>query len=141
MQLEVKMPQNRGNNVLRSKQTRNNVPPNIFRGFEVFRWVWLPFWRPNHSIKVNWGVFRGYKVTSKVCFAYLECKRQQDRYVWCIYKFKCHETVERKYLVTSKQQRRYRCGFYTLKCLRKGNNGGSRRCKQTSKVQWMYLAF
>ena len=38
------------------------------------------FWRPNHSMKVNWDVWRDYKETSKVSFVYLECKLQQDKY-------------------------------------------------------------
>ena len=99
------------------------------------------FWRWNHSIKVNWNVFRGSKQTSKVCFVYLECKLSQDRYVWCIYKSKCHKTVERRYLATSQKQTRYRWSFQTLNCFRKSNNGGWRCCKQISKVQCMYLAF
>ena len=47
----------------------------------------------------------------KACLVYLKCKTQQDRYVWCIYKFKCHKTVQRRYLVTSKQQTKHRWCF------------------------------
>ena len=49
-------------------------------------------------MKGKWDVFSGYKQTSKVCFMYLECKLQQDKYGWCIYKLKCHKMVERRYL-------------------------------------------
>ena len=88
-----------------------------------------------------WDVFRGCKQTSKVCYLDLECKLQQDSTVWCIYKFKGYKTVQRRYLATSKQQTRYQWCFETLKCWGKGNNGGFRSCKQTSKVQFKYLAF
>ena len=135
------MSQNRRNNVLRSKQRRNNVPPNIFRGFELRTRVGLMFRRSNHSMKINWDVFRCYKLTSKVFFVYLECKLQQDRYVWCIYKSRCHKTVQRRYLATSKEIIRYGWYFYKLNCLRKGNNGSFRHSKQKSKVQSNYLAF
>ena len=33
-------------------------------------------------MKVKWEAFRGYKQTSKVCFVYLECKLQEDSYVF-----------------------------------------------------------
>ena len=141
MQLHVKMPQNSRNNAFSSKQTTNKVLPNIFRCFEIRIRVWLMFWTANHSMKGKCDVFRGYKETSKVCFLYLECKVQEDRCVWCIYKFKCHKTVERRYLATSKQQTRYCWCFYTLNCLHKGNNGDFGPWKQTKKIQSTYLAF
>ena len=78
MQLQVKMLQNSRNNVFRSKQTTNNLPPNIFRCFEVRAKVRLMFSGPNDSLKGKWNVFSSYKQTSKMCFVYLECKLQQD---------------------------------------------------------------
>ena len=135
------MQQNSRNHLFRSKQTTNKVPPNIFRFFEVRTRVRLMIWRPNHSMKVNSDILRCYKQIVKVCLVYLEWKLQQDRYGHCNYKFKCHKTVQRRYLVTSKQQRWYRWCFYTLKWLGKGNNGSFRRCKQTSKVQSLYFTF
>ena len=43
MGLQTKMPQNNQNNVFRSKQTTNKVPPIIFRGFQVRKRVRLMF--------------------------------------------------------------------------------------------------
>ena len=60
---------------------------------------------------IDMHVFRGFKQTSKVYFVFLEGKLQEYRYVSCIYKFKCHKTVERRYLATRKQQARYRWCF------------------------------
>ena len=50
-------------------------------------------------------------------FVYLECKLQQDRYVWCIYELKRHKMVQRRYLATSKQITRYRWCIHKLNCL------------------------
>ena len=72
---------------LQAKQTRKNVPPNVFTLFEVRTIVRCMFWRSNHSIKVNWDVFRGYKETSKVSFVYLKGKVQQNSNVQCIFFF------------------------------------------------------
>ena len=44
-------------------------------------------------------VFSGYEQRNKVCFVYLECKLQQDRYGWCIFKLKCQKAVETKQLL------------------------------------------
>ena len=70
---------------LQAKQARKNVPPNVFTRFEVRTIVRCMFWRSNHSIKVNWDVFRGYKETSKVSFVYLKGKVQQNSNVQCIF--------------------------------------------------------
>ena len=56
MQLQVKMPENNRNNVVRGEQTKNKVPCNIFRGFEVERNLWLMFSRPNHNTKGVWNI-------------------------------------------------------------------------------------
>ena len=55
------------------------------------------FWRPDHSMKVNWDVLRDYKETSKVCFVYLECKLQQDRYVWCMFDVYASSNARKRY--------------------------------------------
>ena len=52
--------------------------------------------------------FSGYKQRTKVCLVYLETKQQQNRYGSCVFKLKCQKTVERTYLKTSKQKRKYR---------------------------------
>ena len=69
------------------------------------------FWRPRDSMKIKCYVFGGYKQRNNVCFVYLYYKLQQDSYGWCIFKLKCQKTVERTYLETTKQQRRYRRCF------------------------------
>ena len=62
--------------------------------------------------KVN-GTFSAVKKKKKkkVSLVYLECKLQQGRYGWCIYKLKCKKTVRRTSLDRSKQQTRYRLCF------------------------------
>ena len=64
-----------------------------------------------------------------------------DKYGWRIFKLKWEKTVDRTYLETSKQQTRYRWCFYMWKCLGNGKNYISGLCQQTNKVQYMYLAF
>ena len=66
------------------------------------------FWKANDSMKGKCYLFSGYKQRKNLCLVYLECKQQQDRYGWCIFKLKYHKTVEGTYLETSKQQRKHR---------------------------------
>ena len=51
--------------------------------------------RPNDSMEDKCYVLNGYKQRNNVCFKYLECKLQEDRYGWWIFKLKCHKTAER----------------------------------------------
>ena len=62
------------------------------------------FWKQNDTMKGKCYVYGCYKQRNKVCLVYLECKLQQYKYGWCIFKWKFQKTVERKYLETSKQQ-------------------------------------
>ena len=152
---------------LQAKQARKNVPPNVFTRFEVRTIVRCMFWRSNHSIKVNWDVFRGYKETSKVsfvylkgkvqqkamfnvftmfdvfkvCFVYLDCKVDQDRLGLMHWRIK---NLKMKELSNSKKKKtlvRYLWSFEILKPLRKCNNAVFRVCKEKRKVQRTYLAF
>ena len=43
MQIEVKIPENRRNNIFTSKLTENKLPSNTFRGFQVGTKVWSMF--------------------------------------------------------------------------------------------------
>ena len=51
MQLQVKNPQNSRNNVFRRKQTTNNAPTKIFRGFDVGKKVREVFPNPKNKTK------------------------------------------------------------------------------------------
>ena len=86
-------------------------------------------------------MFSAYKQRTKVSLVYLKCKQQEDRYSWCIFKYKCHKPVERTYFERSKQQTRYRRRFWMWKCLPKGNNYIIGLSQQRRKVQCMYWAF
>ena len=88
------------------KQTTNQVPPNIFTGFEVRKNVRSRFWKPNHSMKRKYYVFRDHKQGNKVGFVNLERKLWVDSYGWGIFKLKYQKTVERTYLETGKQEAR-----------------------------------
>ena len=140
MQLQVKLQQKRRNNVFRSKETTNRVPPKIFGSLKIRKKVPLMFWRLQESMKGKCYVFSRYKQWNKVCLVYFECHLHQDRYDWCIYKLKCQKAVERTYVETSKQQTTYRWCFQTLKWLPKGDNCVFGLCHQTSKVQCIYVA-
>ena len=61
-------------------------------------------WRANKSMKGKCYTFSRYKQTNKVLFLYFQCKRQKDRYGWCILRLNCQKTVERIYLETTKQE-------------------------------------
>ena len=52
MQLQVKKPQKRRNNVFKKKQTTNKAPSKIFRGFEVAKKVHVVLPKPKKKIKV-----------------------------------------------------------------------------------------
>ena len=52
--------------------------------------------------------FKRLKIRNKERFVYLECRLQQDKPGYCIYKLKCQKMVARTYLETSKQERKYR---------------------------------
>ena len=80
MQLEVKLQKNRRIDVLRRKQTIENVPAKILRGFDVIKKVRLSFSRPKDNMKEKCYVFSGYKQINKVSLMYFECKHQEDRY-------------------------------------------------------------
>ena len=62
-------------------------------------------WTAKKSMKDKCYTFRRYKQTNKVLFVYFQCKRQEDRYGWCIFKLNCQKTVERIYLEPTKQQK------------------------------------
>ena len=51
MQLQVKMPEKRRNNVFRRKETRKKAPSQIFRGFEVRKKVRMVFTKPKKKTK------------------------------------------------------------------------------------------
>ena len=51
MQLQVKKPQSRRNNVFRKKQTTNKAPSKIFRGFEDGKKVHVVFPKPKNKTK------------------------------------------------------------------------------------------
>ena len=80
-----------------ANNSKKNVPRNIFRGFGVRKKVELMFWRAKDSIKSKCYRFSNYKERNKVCVVYLECKLQEDKYLWCIFKLKCQITVETTY--------------------------------------------
>ena len=68
------------NNRFRSKQTRNKVPPNTIKGFQLRNMVRLIIWRPNERTAGKCYVVYVYKKRNKVCLVYLECKMQEDRH-------------------------------------------------------------
>ena len=129
------------NNVFRSKQTTNKVPPKIFRGFEVRRKVRLIFWKPKHNMKRKCYVFSCYEQRDKVWLVYLEIKLRDDWYFWSILKLKLQKTVHRTYIETGKHQTTICWCLEVLKSFPKGNNCIFRLYYQTRKVQCMYLAF
>ena len=58
----------------------------------------LCLWTLNEWRKGTTNDFSSYKLTSKMSLVYLEVKLQQYSCVYCIYKLKCHKTVEISYL-------------------------------------------
>ena len=80
MKLQVKLQKTAKIMYLANKQTKNNVPPKIFRGFEVRRKVGFMFSRPKNTITGKCYVCTGFKQRNKVCLPYLECKLIQNRY-------------------------------------------------------------
>ena len=67
------------------------------------RKVRLMFWEPKDTIRVKCYLFSVYIQRNKNISEYLGCKLQEDGYCECIFKLKCHKTVQRTYLETSKQ--------------------------------------
>ena len=53
-------------------------------------------------MKCKCYAFNGYEQRNKVCFVYLECNLQQNRYGRCIFKLRYHKKVERAYSETRK---------------------------------------
>ena len=92
---------------LSGKEKTNKIPPNKCRDVEVRKKVRLMFGRRQDSMNSKCYVFSSYKQRNKVPLVFLEWQLQQDRYGSCIFKWKIQKTVERTYLETSKQQRRY----------------------------------
>ena len=62
------------------------------------------FWTPKGSITDKSYVFSSYKQRNKVCLVDIECKMQEYRYGWWIFKLQCQEPPERSNLQTSKQK-------------------------------------
>ena len=80
MQLQVKQKKSSANNVFRSKETRNKIPPKVFRGFETGRKVQFMFSRPRDNMKRKFYGFSNHKERNKVCLIYLGSKLRQDSY-------------------------------------------------------------
>ena len=72
------------------------------RDFEVRKDVPIDVVKGKRIMKEKWYVFAGYKQRNNVWLIYLECKLQQDRYGWCIFKLKLQKTAERRYLERTK---------------------------------------
>ena len=80
------------------------------------------FWRPRDSLRVKYYTFSCYKQTNEVCLEYIDCKLQQDRYGNAFFKLNGEEMVERAYLEKRKEQKRYSWCLQMLKGLRNANN-------------------
>ena len=74
MQLQVKLQKKSRTDVFRTEQKTNNVPPNIFRSFEVREKVRYMFRMPKDSRKRKCDVFSDYLQRNKVCSVYSESK-------------------------------------------------------------------
>ena len=56
------------------KQTRNKVPSNIFRSFDLKAKVQFVFFREKDSMKSKYYVFNDYKQRNDLCLVYLKSK-------------------------------------------------------------------
>ena len=72
------------------------------RDFEVRKDVPIDVVKGKRIMKEKCYVFAGYKQRNNVWLIYLECKLQQDRYGWRIFKLKLQKTAERRYLERTK---------------------------------------
>ena len=65
------------------------------------------FLRAKNSMKGKCCAFGNYKQRKKVCLVYLKCKLRQVQYDSPIFKLNCQKTVEKTYLETRKEEKRY----------------------------------
>ena len=138
---------------MRSQQTIKKVRLNIFTGAQGRKKVPLMFWKPKDSMKGISYVFSGYKEINNQCLGYLENKLEQDSHGWCIWNLNLQKSIERTYLETSKQERRYRLthleiskkeercdwNFWMPNESVKGKCYIFRGTKQSNKLSFVYL--